>query len=295
MLVKTGFKTSFDTILKKTYDKQVKRRPRNIHGPDPSGTPFQVNENRAHGMKKMPLWSSVLLILLLATPASGGNACSDQDREKAFSAGREKMVEGQLKVRGLRDSRVLTAMGQVRRHCFVPAALQDQAYGDHPLPIGSGQTISQPYIVALMSELLELKGKEKVLEVGTGSGYQAAVLAELTAQVYTIEIVPSLAFSAKERLLRLGVKNVSVRAGDGYLGWPEEAPFDAIMVTAAPDHIPGPLVEQLKEGGRMILPVGTYPYQELKKGVKRSGKLTVTDVLPVLFVPMTGDGVRQKR
>jgi protein-L-isoaspartate(D-aspartate) O-methyltransferase len=246
-------------------------------------------------MKKKHLLASVLLILLLAVPLDAGNPCLDKDREKAYSARRERMVEGQLKSRGIRDARVLTALGQVRRHCFVPPELQDQAYGDHPLPIGAGQTISQPYIVALMSELLELKGREKVLEVGTGSGYQAAVLAELTAKVYTIEIVPTLAFSSKERLARLGVKNVSVRAGDGYLGWPEEAPFDAIMVTAAPDHIPGPLVEQLKEGGRMVLPVGTYPYQQLKKGLKQSGKLTITDVLPVLFVPMTGDGVRQKR
>lgn len=205
------------------------------------------------------------------------------------------MVETQLKARGIKDSRVLKAMGQVQRHRFVPPPLQNQAYGDHPLPIGEDQTISQPYIVALMTELLALKGPEKVLEIGTGSGYQAAVLAELTQEVYTIEIIPSLALRAKDLLPRLGYTNVTVKSGDGYLGWPEKAPFDAIIVTAAPDHIPQPLIDQLKEGGRLVLPIGTYPYQVLKKGLKKSGRLLLTDNIPVLFVPMTGEGVRQRR
>jgi protein-L-isoaspartate(D-aspartate) O-methyltransferase len=183
----------------------------------------------------------------------------------------------------------------VERHRFVPSHLIGQAYGDYPLPIGQGQTISQPYIVSLMTELLELKGNEKVLEIGTGSGYQAAVLAEIVKEVYTIEIVEPLARSAKERLQELGYKNIKVKAGDGYQGWPEAAPFEAILVTAAPDHIPEPLIRQLKEGGRMVLPVGTYPYQELKKIIKKSGRAEVSNILPVLFVPMTGEGVKQKR
>ena len=156
-------------------------------------------------------------------------------------------------------------MLKVERHRFVPEPLQDQAYGDHPLPIGEGQTISQPYIVALMTELLDLKGGEMVLEIGTGSGYQAAVLAELAKKVYTIEIIETLARSAKERLQQLGYGNIEVKAGDGYRGWPEAAPFDAIIVTAAPDHIPQPLIDQLKEGGRMVLPVWNLSLPGIKK------------------------------
>ncbi|MFH0786433.1 MAG: protein-L-isoaspartate(D-aspartate) O-methyltransferase [Pseudomonadota bacterium] len=219
----------------------------------------------------------------------------DADPGRRFQARREQMVTTQIQARGINDSRVLKAMLKVERHRFVPAYLRDRAYGDHPLPIGEGQTISQPYIVALMTELLQLKGDEKVLEIGTGSGYQAAVLSETAREVYSIEIIESLARSAKERLQGLGYKNIKVRAGDGYQGWPEVAPFDAIVVTAAPDHIPGPLIKQLKEGGRMILPVGTYPNQELKKIIKKSGRLQISDIIPVLFVPMTGGGVNQKR
>lgn len=207
---------------------------------------------------------------------------------------REKMVETQIKARGVKDPRVLSAMLKVERHLFVTKELQTSAYTDQPLPIGEGQTISQPYIVALMTELLELKGEDRVLEVGTGSGYQAAILGELVREVYTIEIVETLASSAKNLLLQLGYKNIMVKAGDGYLGWPEAAPFDAIIVTAAPDHIPKPLLDQLKEGGRMVVPVGTYA-QMLKKIVKRSGKIETIDTLPVIFVPMTGGGVKQQK
>jgi len=207
---------------------------------------------------------------------------------------REKMVETQIKARGVKDPRVLSALLKVERHRFVPEEYLDSAYADQPLPIGEGQTISQPYIVALMTELLELKGNEKVLEVGTGSGYQAAVLAELAKEVYSIEIVEPLATTAKNRLLELSYQNIKIKAGDGYLGWPEAAPFDAIIITCAPDHIPEPLVEQLREGGRMVLPVGAYA-QELKKIVKRSGKIETTDIIPVVFVPMTGDGVKKKK
>jgi protein-L-isoaspartate(D-aspartate) O-methyltransferase len=246
-------------------------------------------------MKLKHFLSGLWLIILLAFLLIKVEACTNPDREMTFSARRQSMVETQLKSRGIRDSRVLKVMGQVRRHCFVPNELQERAYADHPLPIGEGQTISQPYVVALMTELLDLKGTEKVLEVGTGSGYQAAVLAELSRQVFSIEIIKTLAEQAGERLQRLGYKNVTVRAGDGYLGWPEEAPFDAIMVTAAPDHVPLPLLNQLKEGGRLVLPVGTYPYQNLKKGIRRSGKVEFTDVVPVLFVPMTGERVKGKK
>jgi len=207
---------------------------------------------------------------------------------------REKMVETQIKARGVKDPRVLSALLKVERHRFVSEEYLNSAYSDQPLPIGEGQTISQPYIVALMTELLELKGNEKVLEIGTGSGYQAAILAELAKEVYTIEIIEPLASMAKNRLLQLGYQNIKVKAGDGYLGWPEAAPFDAIIITCAPDHIPEPLIEQLKEGGCMALPVGAYA-QELKKIVKRSGKIETTNIIPVVFVPMTGDAVKKKK
>lgn len=207
---------------------------------------------------------------------------------------RENMVETQIKARGVKDHRVISAMLKVERHLFVPEEHQSSAYADQPLPIGGGQTISQPYIVALMTELLELKGEEKVLEVGTGSGYQAAILAELAKEVYTIEIIEPLASSAKNLLFELGYRNIRTKVGDGYSGWPEVAPFDAIIVTAAPDHTPEPLLDQLKEGGRIVLPVGSYS-QILKKITKRSGKIMSADITPVMFVPMTGEGVIQKR
>jgi len=219
---------------------------------------------------------------------------SDLDPKGDFKAMREKMVETQIKARGVKDPRVLSAMLKVERHLFVPKELQTSAYTDQPLTIGEGQTISQPYIVALMTELLELKGEEKVLEIGTGSGYQAAILAELAKEVYTIEIIEALATSAKKVLLQIGYQNIMAKTGDGYLGWPEVAPFDAIIITAAPDHIPEPLLEQLKEGGRMVTPVGTYS-QVLKRVIKRSGRIETSDIVPVVFVPMTGEGVKKKK
>jgi protein-L-isoaspartate(D-aspartate) O-methyltransferase len=231
--------------------------------------------------------------LLFLANCTEGKKASELSPEGDFKPMRERMVETQIKTRGVKDDRVLAAMLKVERHLFVPKELQTSAYSDQPLPIGEGQTISQPYIVALMTELLDLKGDEKVLEVGTGSGYQAAILAELAKEVYTIEIVEKLASSSEKILLELGYKNIKVKAGDGYLGWPEAAPFDAIIVTCAPDHIPKPLLDQLKEGGRMVVPVGAYT-QELKKIVKRSGKIETNDVIPVIFVPMTGEGVKQK-
>jgi len=234
------------------------------------------------------------ILPMVFAPCTNGKRGSESNPKGDFKAMREKMVETQIKARGVKDPRVLSALSKVERNRFVPEEYLNSAYSDQPLPIGEGQTISQPYIVALMTELLELKGDEKVLEIGTGSGYQAAILAELAKEVYSIEIIESLASMAKNRLLELGYQNIKVKAGDGYLGWPEVAPFDAIIITAAPDHVPKPLIEQLKEGGRMVVPVGTYT-QELKKIVKRSGKIETTDVIPVVFVPMTGEGVKGKK
>lgn len=209
------------------------------------------------------------------------------DDEAAFARARQQMVERQLQGRDIADSAVLRAMGTVPRHRFMPSALAAVAYTDRALPIEEGQTISQPYIVALMTALAELVGAERVLEVGTGSGYQAAVLAEIVRQVYTIEILPGLAASAGARLRALGYGRVAVRAGDGYLGWPDAAPFDAIVVTAGATHIPEPLVAQLAEGGRLVIPVGgSSGAQELIQGRKIGGRLVTRVVLPVRFVPL---------
>lgn len=223
--------------------------------------------------------------LLAATALSCAEAPS-QD-EAALARQRERMVAGQIEARGVRDKKTLAAMRKVPRHLFVPKESIPEAYADHPLPIGNGQTISQPYIVAFMTEALGLQGGEKVLEIGTGSGYQAAVLSEIAQSVFTIEIVEPLAAEAKERLARLGHANVSVRAGDGYLGWPEQAPFDAIIVTAAAPRIPEPLREQLRDGGRLIVPIGD-DYQELIVVTRRGASFEQRSVLPVRFVPMTG-------
>lgn len=203
---------------------------------------------------------------------------------------RELMVQRQIAARGITDRAVLAAMRKVPRHEFVPESLRPRAYDDRPLPIGEGQTISQPYIVALMTEVLRLKPGEKVLEVGTGSGYQAAVLAEVIDEVYTIEILEGLGRRAQETLKRLGYSQVEVKIGDGYLGWEEHAPYDAIIVTCAPEHIPKPLVDQLAEGGRMIIPVGPQGYtQTLTLVEKKDDQVRRREIIPVLFVPMTGD------
>lgn len=203
---------------------------------------------------------------------------------------RETMVRDQLERRGVKDARVLAAMRKVPRHEFVPDAVKDRAYDDRPLPIGHGQTISQPFIVAFMTEALAPEAGEKVLEIGTGSGYQAAVLAELVKEVYTIEIVRPLGLQAGEVLEKLGYRNVHVRVGDGYRGWPEAAPFDAIMMTCAPDDVPRPLIDQLAEGGRMIIPVGPQDQtQQLVILKKSGGKLERREILPVRFVLMTGE------
>jgi protein-L-isoaspartate(D-aspartate) O-methyltransferase len=199
---------------------------------------------------------------------------------------RDKMVERQLAGRGIKSGEVLAAMREVERHNFVPKASLPYAYDDTPLPIGEGQTISQPYIVAFMTEALQVKPGERVLEIGTGSGYQAAILSELGAEVYTIELISSLGNRADSTLRALGFKKIHVRIGDGYKGWPEAAPFDAIIVTCSPSHIPSPLQAQLKEGGRMIIPVGDKQTQELILMTKREGRIRRQRKLPVLFVPM---------
>lgn len=201
------------------------------------------------------------------------------------------MVERDLRGQGIRDEKVLQAMGKVPRHLFVDERHRAMAYGNYPLPIGEGQTISQPYIVALMTELLDLKGRERVLEIGTGSGYQAAILSLLAREVYTVEIIPILAERAKKTLAGLGYSNVTVKLGDGFLGWEEKAPFDAIVVTASPEKIPEPLWNQLAESGRLIIPLGREgKSQRLVRATKKGGKRRLEDVTGVLFVPMKRAG-----
>ncbi|HEY9423063.1 MAG TPA: protein-L-isoaspartate(D-aspartate) O-methyltransferase [Thermoanaerobaculia bacterium] len=212
-----------------------------------------------------------------------------------FAAARRRMVEDQIRTRGVTAPKVLAAMQTVPRHLFVPDGERRNAYADRPLPIGAGQTISQPYIVALMTSLLEVQPGDRILEVGTGSGYQAAVLSRLARKVYSVEILAPLANRARRTLSVLGYNNVHVRAGDGYKGWPEEAPFDGIIVTAAPPRIPEPLLRQLKPGGKLVIPVGEG-YQDLEVLTKRAdGGFDRTKVLPVRFVPMTGQAQREKR
>jgi protein-L-isoaspartate(D-aspartate) O-methyltransferase len=209
-----------------------------------------------------------------------------------FARLRERMVREQLKGRDIVDTHVIEAMLSVPRHEFVPPSIVGSAYDDSALPLKLGQTISQPYIVAYMTQILDLDGSERILEIGTGSGYQAAILAEIVSEVYTIEILPELGESAKAVLSRLGYKNIHFRIGDGFVGWPEQAPFDGIIVTAAPEKVPQPLIDQLKEGGRMIIPVGRGD-QDLMLLIKEESGVTRRSTIPVRFVPMTGKA--QKR
>ncbi len=235
-----------------------------------------------------------LLVACAGDPAAErlrpGTAAAAQDT--ARSAERQHMVDRQIRGRGVRDPRVLDALAAVPRHRFVPPQLQEQAYADTPLPIGSSQTISQPYIVAYMTEALQLPPDATVLEIGTGSGYQAAVLAQVAREVYSIEIVPELAERSARLLAELGYDNVHLRLGDGYRGWPEAAPFDGIMVTAAPDHVPPALVEQLAVGARLVIPVGRYAQEMRVVTMTEDGPVSET-TLPVRFVPMTGEAERR--
>lgn len=212
--------------------------------------------------------------------------------ERTNERARRRMVETQIRARGISDSRVLEAMRRVPRHRFVPASQTQFAYEDRPLPIGQNQTISQPYIVAYMTEAADISANEKVLEIGTGSGYQAAILGEMAREVYTIEIIPELAEEARRVLGELGYRNVQTRTGNGYAGWPERAPFDAILVTAAPEQIPQALIEQLAVGGRMVIPVGRGE-QEMVIITKTERGVVERRTIPVRFVPMTGSPTPQ--
>jgi protein-L-isoaspartate(D-aspartate) O-methyltransferase len=246
------------------------------------------------GKSKCKTWSRVLIYLCFSLAASGFLFAQGGDENSRKQ--REEMVRTQIATlrrtgsEAVRNSRVLDSMRKTPRHRFVPAELAPYAYDDRPVPIGYGQTISQPYMVAKMTELLEPKEKDHVLEIGTGSGYQAAVLSPLVTQVYTIEIIEPLGTAARQRLAALRYKNVEVRVGDGYFGWPEKAPFDSIIVTAAANHVPPPLIEQLKPGGRMVIPVGN-PFQTqmlmlITKGSKGPRDLQVRNLMPVAFVPL---------
>jgi len=210
------------------------------------------------------------------------------DGNQDYAISRRKMVDEQLRARGIKDERVLKAMGEIPRHLFVDEALQVKAYGDFPLPIGFGQTISQPYMVAIMTERLELKGTERVLEIGTGSGYQAAVLARLAAQVFTVERVPELGRRARRIFDQLGIGNIAVHIGDGTLGWKEFQPYDRIIVTAAAPAIPETLLEQLVDGGRMVIPLGNQGTQVLTLVDKREGKIETAEDCSCVFVPLIG-------
>ena len=241
------------------------------------------------------LLTLMFVIQACSAPTATPTAVSQSLEADGMAEKRDQMVADTIEARGITDARVLAAMRTVPRHRFVPDDQLPWAYADRPLPIGYGQTISQPYIVALMTDLLELTSGERVLEIGTGSAYQAAVLAEIPGvEVYTLEIVPELSAAACQRLVDLGYAHVHCRQGDGYHGWPDAAPFDAIIVTAAPDHVPQPLVDQLAVGGRLVIPVGPPgSYQTLWKFVKEmDGEMKAYNMGGVVFVPLTGEGVR---
>jgi protein-L-isoaspartate(D-aspartate) O-methyltransferase len=246
-----------------------------------------IRPRRSHG--PLAEFLAATLILLFFGPPGLRSGAEDD-----FAVRRKAMVEEQVAARGVRDPRVLAALSAVPRHLFVPVDLRDEAYGDFPLPIGEGQTISQPYIVALMTESAGLRAGDKVLEVGTGSGYQAAVLSRLAGTVFSVEINGLLARRAATTLAALGFSNVRVRSGDGFFGWPEEAPFDAVLITCAVDRVPPRLFDQLAEGGRLVLPLGdSGSYQTLTVVTKKGGKPVLRRLIDVRFVPMTGEVIKK--
>ena len=253
-----------------------------------STTILSLNPNRK------PSVLATFLSFFLPTLALVDAAQVERNRDQ-FVRARRVMIERDLMTRGIRDARVLEAMGSIERELFVPEKLRSLAYEDRPLSIGEGQTISQPYMVAFMTQLLSLKGTERVLEIGTGSGYQTAVLGKLAAEVYSIEIIPKLSERAKILLVQLGFDNVHLKVGDGFFGWAEQGPFDAILVTAAAPKIPEPLWRQLREGGRLIMPLGAERQsQTLVRVTKSDGKQVVEELTGVVFVPLTG-AIRQDR
>ena len=251
--------------------------------------PQRKSGDAALYFRVMRQFSQWLLVATLAATACGQRPTPASD----FAAERQRMVQQQLKTRGINDARVLAAMAKVPREEFIPPESRAAGYEHGPLPIGHGQTISQPYIVAFMTEQLRLKASDRVLEIGTGSGYQAAILAELVSEIYSVEIVEPLAKNAEATLQRLGYKNVHVKIGDGYKGWPDVAPFDAIIVTCAPEKVPQPLIDQLKDGGRMVIPVGERFAQQLYLLEKKNGQMKESVTLPVRFVPMVREATER--
>ncbi|MFC2092211.1 protein-L-isoaspartate(D-aspartate) O-methyltransferase [Elusimicrobiota bacterium] len=243
--------------------------------------------------------NSILLLLLhtfLLLAVCGKSLCNTDEQEAGFTKQRHAMVKDQIVSRGINNRYVIDAIKKVKRHQFIGRKYRDYAYTDQPLPIENGQTISQPYIVALMSSLIRPQERKNVLEIGTGSGYQAAILAEICDEVYTIEIIEDLANSAKEKLKMLGYDNITVKHGNGFAGWEEHAPYDAIIVTAAPEYIPQKLLKQLDEGGSMVIPVGpNWTWQTLFLIEKKDGQIIRKEVAPVTFVPMTGDDIGSGR
>jgi len=239
-------------------------------------------------MRRLTQFGLILFLAFPAMTANGNEEDRSYDDDAALRAARLRMVDEQIRARGIKDERVLSAIATVPRHNFVPTSLISRAYDDNPLPIGHDQTISQPYIVALMTEAAHVQPTDRVLEIGTGSGYQAAILSLLAKDVFSIEIVEPLGKAARELLWKLGYHNVEVRIGDGYRGWPEEAPFDVIIVTAAPEELPQALIDQLADGGRMVLPVGSY-YQELFILTREGDSIKKEKLANVRFVPMVHD------
>ena len=257
----------------------------------------KASKNKIIKHKKKIILFIIAVLIIFILISNGRNIEEKKEISEEtdkYAQLRKDMVEQQLKTRDINDEKVLDVMGKVERHKFVPKLLMNDAYEDHPLPIGHGQTISQPYIVALMTQSLEVNKDDKVLEIGTGSGYQAAVLAELVKEVYTIEIIEELSQTAEERLNNLGYENIKVKNADGYFGWEENAPYDAVIVTAAANHIPPPLLEQLKDGGKLIIPLGsTLTFQTLTLVTKKGDDLETEFITGVRFVPLTGEAQKE--